>query len=92
MEAINGWLQRRPTVNLAPAAGYVCDFGQDPEGLLMFELPVVTEALRRLAANVPHVPSNETTQHAEIQAPAQLQAPTEIEGAKGVSKVAASEQ
>ena len=66
MEAINGWLQRRPTVNLAPAASYVCDFGQDPEGLLMFELSIVTEALRRLAANVPHVPANETTQHVEM--------------------------
>ena len=93
MEAINRWLQRRPTVNLTPAASYVCDFGQGPEGLLVFELSIVIEALRRLAANVPRVPANETTQHVEMQA--QLQAPAapaEIEGAKGVPKVAASEQ
>ena len=44
MKAINRWLQRRSTVNLTPAASYVCDFGQDPEGLLMFELSIVTEA------------------------------------------------
>ena len=56
----------------------------------MFELSIVTEALHRLTANVPHVPANETTQHVELQA--QLQAPAEIEGAKGVPKVAASEQ
>jgi hypothetical protein len=90
--AINGWLQHRPSFNLVPAASYVCDFGQDPEGLLIFELSIVTEALRRLAANhASHVPANETTTPAEVQAPP-TGAPAEIEGAKGVPEVPTSEK
>jgi hypothetical protein len=90
--AINGWLQHRPSFNLVPAASYVCDFGQDPEGLLIFELSIVTEALRRLAANdAPHAPANETTTPAEVQAPP-AGAPAEIEGAKGVPEVPTPEK